>query len=270
MKLAGDIAKKNQEEIDLTEENSQKNDAVHSIVTKTDLEISELFEDYVKNNFSNINYIVIDEEKVGDIGNDVFEKIKNTEFTFVIDPIDGTLPYSLKMLEYGISIGVLHYGKPYIGVIYCPNINELVYFDGKASYWMQNAFARNEKLSKLVESKVNSKAIIFDSPWNIAINDKMDFSKNTVMGLYSIVMDILYIATGRGKSAAFGVFPWDMAGGWPILKNLGFELINYKTKKVLNEVSDKDFASNMRVKDIHIICKEEDFDYLKRVIDLRW
>ncbi|MDD4556612.1 MAG: hypothetical protein PHE89_04725 [Alphaproteobacteria bacterium] len=205
---AGIIAKETQDKIDLTESFNQKDEKISNVVTQADLDISELFQSFIKDNFSHLNYIIIDEEKLSDLGDNPLDKVATAEYAFVLDPIDGTLPFSLKMPEYGISVGVLKFGKPYLGAVYCPAINEVVYFDGKNSYWLQKAFSKEESRIQLHKTKMNARAVIFDSPWNVGINDHTDFSKDTVMSLYSIVTHMLYIATGRGKANYFGVYPW--------------------------------------------------------------
>ncbi|MDD4556613.1 MAG: hypothetical protein PHE89_04730 [Alphaproteobacteria bacterium] len=62
----------------------------------------------------------------------------------------------------------------------------------------------------------------------------------------------------------------DIAGGWTIIKNLGFEIINYKNKKILEKISAEDFMDGtLKVKEVHIICRPDDFEYLKEIADLR-
>lgn len=129
-------------------------------------------------------------------GEDRFSKIANTEYAFVIDPIDGTHTYSLGMPEFGISVGVLKRGKPYIGVVYASAINEVVYCDGKDVFWLRNAFKANECKTKL-EPKEDGGSIIFENAWFVKINDNIDYKKDTPLSFYSAVYHLLFIATGR-------------------------------------------------------------------------
>lgn len=269
MKQAGDIALSVQSSINLTSEHKQKDHCVFNVVTKADLDISDLFESFVKENFSHLNYIIVDEEKLSTLGVNPADKIANAEYAFVLDPIDGTQPFALKMPEYGISVGVLRYGKPYLGAIYCPAIRELVYFDGHQSHWLQNVFTEAETSCILKPNNSNSRALVFDNSWVVKINDNVDFSKDTVISLYSAVMHMLYIATGRGKCYYFGVYLWDMAGSWALLKNLGFEFINYSSGKILEEFSGHVFNDKIKIKETHIICRPEDFEHFKNIAILK-
>ncbi|EPE97009.1 inositol monophosphatase family protein [Rhizobium grahamii] len=46
-------------------------------------------------------------------------------FTWVVDPIDGTLPFVNGMPNWCVSIGLLHQGEPVVGVIKAPCHNEI-------------------------------------------------------------------------------------------------------------------------------------------------
>lgn len=59
-----------------------------------------------------------------------FEKVCNwidhagqsgSEFTWAIDPIDGTKGF-LRRQQFAVAIGILRHGKPYAGVLVCPNL----------------------------------------------------------------------------------------------------------------------------------------------------
>ena len=47
-----------------------------------------------------------------------------SEFTWVIDPIDGTRSFIAGHKDYGTLIALLHNNKPIIGIINCPAHNE--------------------------------------------------------------------------------------------------------------------------------------------------
>lgn len=267
---AGKIAIYNQANIDIFEEHiTKETSSASDIVTKTDLEISKLFNSFVRANFSDLNYIIVDEETVDCLGSKPVDKIAKSEYAFVIDPIDGTHPYSVRMPEYAISVGILKYGKPYIGVVYAPALKELVYFDGDSSYWLQNVGLDNERKEKLVKRKVKYNSFVFQSVWDIRINDKVDYKRDCIVSLYSAVVHLLYVITGRGKAWHCKVFLWDVAGAWPILNNLGFGMYNYDNQEEIKELSGKDFSDKLRHKHMNIVCQLEDFDRVKSFSDVK-
>lgn len=60
---------------------------------------------------------------------------KKSKFTWVIDPIDGTLAYFGNLPTWGISVGLLKDMKPYLGAVFLPDFNELFSAQrGKGSY----------------------------------------------------------------------------------------------------------------------------------------
>lgn len=269
MQQAGQIAKANQYAIDLNEEQRLKEAEISSIVTKTDFEVSRLFSDFIKTNFQHLNYLIVDEETIADLPGDPFELINNTEYTFVIDPIDGTLPFALKISDYGISVGVLKYGKPYLGCVYAPGINELAYFDGQKVYWLEKAFSKDERKTVLNPREITSKAFLLECPWFFKMNDSFDIKKIVPVNFYSAVLQLLYVITGRARAYYFGGRLWDMAGAWPILKYLGFEFVNYNNAEILNDVLKDDFSPVLKTKTGYIVCKPEDFEFLKSIADLK-
>jgi myo-inositol-1(or 4)-monophosphatase len=99
-----------------------KADDNNQILTETDLEIGQLILKSVLEQFPDHN--VIDEEA------GVVEKY--SEFTWVIDPIDGTSNFAANVPTYGIMIGLLDGGKPIAGGIALPSLNE-IYLGGTSS-----------------------------------------------------------------------------------------------------------------------------------------
>ena len=55
------------------------NEAIGSLVTEVDLNISRKFKEFVEENFSDLNYMIIDEESVSQLKGRVFEKAEETE-----------------------------------------------------------------------------------------------------------------------------------------------------------------------------------------------
>lgn len=53
------------------------------------------------------------------------DKIDLSTNTWIVDPLDGTIAFTAGLLDFGISIGLVHNGKPVIGVIYLPGRKEM-------------------------------------------------------------------------------------------------------------------------------------------------
>ena len=95
-------------------------DDYNQVLTETDEEIGEYIIQKIQKNFPKHN--IIDEE-AGAINN-------NSDFTWVIDPIDGTSNFAFGVPSYGTMIGLLHKDIPIIGGLALPEFKE-IYFAEK-------------------------------------------------------------------------------------------------------------------------------------------
>ncbi len=93
--------------------NHQKED--HSPVTVADQKAEQ-----------RIRQIIIDAFPThGIIGEEFGEENAGAEFVWVIDPLDGTKSFMAGRPTFAVLIGVLHHGKPVVGVMYQPILQEL-------------------------------------------------------------------------------------------------------------------------------------------------
>lgn len=84
--------------------------------TIADVKIGELFSKMLPEILP--NSIVINEE---DFNKEVFEKMNNTQYIWVVDPIDGTKAFRTKgNNEYCVGIGLLDNKKPVLSLVYLP------------------------------------------------------------------------------------------------------------------------------------------------------
>lgn len=104
-----------------TEEKSNAGD----LRTKADAEAEQVIIDELKRSFPSCNIYA---EESGQIDN-------GSEYTFVIDPLDGTSNFVLGIPDFSISIGLLKGSKTILGVIYNPILDRLYSAQkGKGAY----------------------------------------------------------------------------------------------------------------------------------------
>jgi len=96
-------------------ENNYKIKTDDSPVTKYDIEAENYIRKYLENSFPSHN-IIGEELKVID---------KKSEFTWIIDPIDGTKSYMSGRPLWGTMIGLLKNNKPIIGMVDFPELDQL-------------------------------------------------------------------------------------------------------------------------------------------------
>ncbi len=56
-----------------------------------------------------------------------------TRFTWVIDPIDGTRAFMMGMVHWGVLLGLLDEGRPVLGCMYQPYVDELFWGNGSVA-----------------------------------------------------------------------------------------------------------------------------------------
>lgn len=122
-----------------------KRDDNNQVLTEADVKIGNYIIEQIKKDYPDYN--IIDEE-AGVIDN-------HSEYTWVVDPIDGTSNFANGVPTYGIMIGLLQNGKSIAGGIYFPFFNE-IYFAEKG----QGAYCNGKKISvstneKLLDSLVS-------------------------------------------------------------------------------------------------------------------
>lgn len=109
-----------------------KHKDVSDFSTDADLEAEEKIVGILTKNFPDHNIIAEESGK----------KNKGSKYTWVIDPLDGTLTFSLGIPYFTVSIGLLRDNKPFLGVIYNVSFENL--------YWAQSgkgSFLNGQKIS---------------------------------------------------------------------------------------------------------------------------
>ena len=236
-----------------------KDSSVSSLVTQADVYISDIFAKTVKKHFSHLSYMIIDEEKITNYGKDIFNKIKSTEYQFVIDPIDGTIQYANNHPLYGITIGVYKNAKPLMGLIYLPEIEEMIYFDGKKAYYVQNCFKKNEIKTELLPQAKADTSIIFGHPWLWDLTSEFSTDKALFLDYFASVSQCFYSLLSKAKGYCMWLYLWDIAGTLPIAEYLGIKLYKYGSNKACNGISPDFFDSDMGLKDLCVMCHSKDY-----------
>ena len=109
--IGNEILKNNYNKIQTISSKGRKGD----LVTNVDLEVENKIKQYLIEKTPNIS---INAEESGKLN-------KSSDFTWCIDPLDGTTNYSHGYPFFGTSIGLVFKNKPILGAISVPYLNEL-------------------------------------------------------------------------------------------------------------------------------------------------
>jgi fructose-1,6-bisphosphatase/inositol monophosphatase family enzyme len=259
LKKAGKLALKNQNLIT----GCNKYDG--SVVTETDLAISKMFRQIIDTNFK--NHFVLDEETALKTEN-LKEKTYNSEYLWVIDPIDGTKTYFHGSNLFAISISLYKNLKPLFATIYLPSNDEIIYNDEKSAFLISKAFRKCEMKIELHcgNDELNKNSLV-----HFPVKDAKDYIKNYKFSFIDSYSAYIY-ATDVFKNIAQGAFlkdnisMWDVYGSLPIAEKLKIGIYNINDSSELNKIDFNLFKDDLKAKNIWLICHRNYKDEMLSIV----
>ncbi len=241
------------------EQFKEDNDAILSIVTEVDLHNSQCFRNFVRQNFSNLNYVIIDEESIDDLNENFFEKIEQSEYQFIFDPIDGTLNYSSGLPFWGILLSVFKNAQPLYGFIYAPALDELVYTDGLQVF--REHFGKTEIVKKPLQ---NMSRVVQAHCWKTKLKPNHIQGKFIVQDYFSAAIYSLYLSLGQLRAVISTAKLWDVAPLMAIGKLLDFDLYDYDSNQKI-QILPKYISQKGKIKAMMFMGSKKDATDIKAV-----
>lgn len=203
--------------------------------TEADIEAEKTIVKILTTNFPTHNLVAEEEAKIN----------KKSDFTWVVDPLDGSISFGSGVPYFSVSIGLLEKGIPVLGVLYNVSFNQLYWAQkGQGAYLNGNNIHVSQKKS-LVES-----VGVLDFGHNVKRQYKLDLYVN------KIITKIGYIYSFGSAAAALGMlaegvldldinhaYSWDFAAGAVIVREAGGKVTDFEgnepdwTKERLNIVA---------------------------------
>jgi len=192
------------------------------LVTNADLYSEARLKELIERFFPSIP-VVSEESFSGDL---------NYERFFVVDPLDGTTNFAHRLPWFGISIALIEEGKPVLGIIYHPALDELFFAErGKGAY------LNGEKI-KVSETKELDKALISTGfpvakiihkpdPYVVPFREFLKRAQG-VRRFGAATLDLAYTACGRydGFYEPY-LNPWDTMAGVILVEEAGGKVSDY-------------------------------------------
>jgi fructose-1,6-bisphosphatase/inositol monophosphatase family enzyme len=194
--------------------------ADHSLVTAADREIEGVITRALEN--PEDGTFIIGEETVAQKGEDYLAEAMRKE-TFVVDPIDGTVPYAHGLPNWGISIGRMDRGRLVDGAVYLPMFGEMVLSDGDAVLEGSRE-GENWTWREIGESTPDDDGRRLTAvTQEVAKRGRVELP-NPVMVLGAAVVPLVGLLQGRFAAYLGSVRLWDVAGGLPLLLRKGYSI----------------------------------------------
>ena len=193
-----------------------------SIVTQADRGIEALITERLADECRGVH--IIGEETIAQKGERAVERALREE-AFVVDPIDGTSPFSHGLPNWGVSIGFLREGHLIEGAVYLPEFGELV-LSSERGVEEGRVTDDGEWTWRILEmppvAPRNSGLIAVTQ--RVAKRGRVDLP-NPVMALGAAVVPLVGLLQGRFLAYLGSVRLWDSGGAMPLLQKLGYSTL---------------------------------------------
>ncbi|MGC8814244.1 inositol monophosphatase family protein [Dictyoglomus sp.] len=141
---------------------------------------------------------------------------KNSEYTWIVDPLDGTTNYAHNFPFFGISIALIKNKEIILGLIYDPIRDELFY-----AIKNEGAYLNDRRIEVSKTESLKNSLISFAFPYELSLEEKnfipfINFSSRThgIRRTGSAAIEIAYVGCGRLDGFwAKKLKPWDISAG---------------------------------------------------------
>jgi myo-inositol-1(or 4)-monophosphatase len=156
----------------------------------------------------------------------------SSDFTWLIDPLDGTNNYAHGFPFFCVSLGLLQGDQPLLGVVYDPLRNEL--FSAERG---QGARCNGRRLHVSATPSLGAALLTSGFPYNRfsnTDNNLREFGRlllraQDVRRPGSAALDLAYIAAGRSEGHwELGLHPWDVAAGALLVTEAGGTITDWQ------------------------------------------
>jgi myo-inositol-1(or 4)-monophosphatase len=201
---------------------SVKEKGAHNFVSYVDQEAERMLVDGLTKALPGATFITEEETILAQKG----------EFTWIIDPLDGTTNFIHALPPYAISVALTHQDELVLGIVHEITQNESFY-----SWKGAKAFLNGKEMSCSTASTVKDSLIATGFPYydydrmKAFLESLEYFMRNShgVRRLGSAATDLAYVACGRLEGFfEYGLSPWDVAAGAFLVKQAGGKVCDYR------------------------------------------
>lgn len=189
-----------------------------NFATQADLESEAKIIEIIKQHFPEHN--IIAEESGGEN--------HNSEYTWAIDPIDGTIPFVSGFPVYSVSVGLLKNDQPFIGVINQVGTGEI--------YWAEKgkgAFVNDKKIEVSKNGQLSDSLITLDFGHKERTR-KLDRYFQPLVDkvrqpfvINAAAVSLAYLARGYFDGAAQAAHIWDFAAAAILIVEAGGKVTSF-------------------------------------------
>ena len=197
---------------------------ISNLVTQTDIEADKLISTKIKETFPEHNIV---SEELG--SNNL-----HSDYTWYIDPIDGTNNFVHNYPSFAVSIGIFYKDNPFAGVVYdIPNSEKYYALKNQGSYCNDSQISVS-KTKQFKEGLFVTGFIPYDERYidkNLQIIKNINLNSHGVRRLGAASLDMCHVAKGVLEGFwEYNLQPWDTAAGNIIVTEAGGIVSDDKNK----------------------------------------
>lgn len=161
------------------------------------------------------------------LGEEEGETSGNPDYRWVLDPIDGTKSFIAGVPLYGVLVGVEVHGKPAVGVIYCPALDDMVAAaDGLGCAWNGRP-CKVSSVSNMKDALIVTSSIVRCQQRSDAFDRLAAITRQQTT--WGDAFGYILVATGRAEAMLDAVqSPWDVGPMIPIMREAGGYFADWK------------------------------------------
>lgn len=176
------------------------------------------------------------------VGEESGEFIRESDYQWIIDPIDGTVNFAHGIPLCCVSIGLLYKGSVMLGAVYNPVMNELFFAEkGKG------ATLNGTPISVSGKSNFKTAFLVTGFPYKwpentlehpVKVFERMVLEGLPIRRLGSAAIDLCWVACGRFDGFwEYNLSAWDVSAGYLIVLEAGGTITDFDGK--IGTVFDK-------------------------------
>jgi myo-inositol-1(or 4)-monophosphatase len=213
-----------------------------NLVTEIDKSSEKLIVDFIRKKYPSHSILA---EEGGEVNND-------SEYRWVVDPLDGTTNFAHGLPIFSVSIGLQQNTETIAGVVY-DVMNDIIY----SAQLGGGAFADSKKIKVSNTKSLKQSLLVTGFPYNVAENPEgafekfIELTKNSrgIRRLGSAAIDFCYLASGVFDGFwEVHLHAWDICAGKLIAEEAGAMVTDFNSNAT-DIFSKKILATNGKIHD---------------------
>ncbi|WP_371361537.1 Inositol-1-monophosphatase [Sporomusa rhizae] len=209
---------------------AQKSTSI-DLVTEIDKKSEEQIIAFLQDHYPAHSFLA---EESGETGGD-------SDYLWIIDPLDGTTNYAQGLPIFTISIALNYQGKPVLGMVYAPVLDELYY-----AVKGQGAFLNDQPIHVSDKTQLIDSVLATGFPYDVAshkANNTNHFNNlllktRAVRRFGSAAYDLACAACGRFDGYwELNLSPWDAAAGMLLVEEAGGMVLSFRDDRKVSIIA---------------------------------